>query len=162
MARSSAAISRRWFMVSLFTWELAEITSPASRAFLSARMAAAWLPRLPRILSCMRARPSTDTPSPSSPAFLKALARSRVKLRPPVCMVTRTPCEVSRSMICSQSSRRYASPPIRVTSRAPRRPSESQISIASSVVSSFGRALPARVPQWPHAWSHNIVISHTV
>ena len=60
--------------------------------------AAWWLPRLPRSRSWMRAGPSTDTPSPSSPASRRLFARSIVNARPPVSSVmSLNNCGPSRS-----------------------------------------------------------------
>ena len=90
-----------------------------------------------------------------------ASARSRVSPRPPVVIVGIIPCALIARMISTQSSRRYASPPMSATSRVPISASWRTRSRHSAVVISFGRSLPAREPQCRQARSQRRVISQT-
>ena len=71
------------------------------------------------------------------------------------------PWAVMARMISSQSGRMYASPPMSVISRVPRRAHWRITSRHSSVVSSFGRFFPALDPQCPHFRLQASVSSHT-
>ncbi len=102
-----------------------------------------------------------ETPHERRPASLAARMRSSFSARAPLCMLGCMPWSAMARMICSQSRRMKASPPMMVTSRTRRRASWLTTSRHSSVDSSSGRALPARDPQWMHFRLHASVISHT-
>ena len=106
--------------------------------------AAARLPASPRSSSCVLSVPSIDTETLITPASRAWRALSRVNPRPPVTREHSIPCARMARTISVQSSRRYASPPMSVTSSTPSCAIWSTRSSASAVDSSSGRARPAR------------------
>jgi hypothetical protein len=105
--------------------------------------------------------PSIETLTKATPASRMASVRRWVTPHAPVVMLQRMPAAVMAAAMVAQSRRRNASPPSRVTSVMPTSASWATRSSASSVVSSSGRADPAREPQWEQARLHRRVSSQT-
>jgi hypothetical protein len=95
---------------------LAETGMPTARRLAMASMAARHEPFTPRSWSCRDSSASTETERLCTPASRTWAARSGVIPRPPVTMVSSMPFARTAFAMVTQSSRRYASPPMRVTS----------------------------------------------
>ena len=160
-SRNIAAVSRSvcWFSRLICMFDVT--IRPVSRAFFTAWSAALCEPLLPRSVSCCSSKPSMLMPTACNPAAANLRHRSRVNARPPDCIVTRMPVSERNAMISSTSARKYASPPISVTSRHPSLARAAPTSFTFGVESSSSRAEPARVPQCWQGWSQRVVSSHT-
>ena len=154
-------ISRKCGFDSALICVLTPGTIPTAATFRSTPIAWSKLPLKPRRRSWTSRGPSIETPSVPTPAAAAALIFSKVSPRPPVWIEQCIPASAIALTIVSQSRRRYASPPIRLTSRVPSSASCRTTSRHSSVESSSCRGRPAREPQWAHFRLQASVISHT-
>ena len=131
------------------TCVLAATGIPAPRRFANASIAASKLPARPEGRRASReGRRSTPT-RPGCPARFAASARSRVRPRPPVVIEHCIPCARTARTISVQSSRRYASPPMSVTSLTPSSAIWRTRSSACSGRHLFGPLTPGARPAVP-------------